>query len=249
MPSLPAIGFGTWQLDPAEARTLTRAALDRGYRLLDTATLYGNEQAVGRAVRESWVPRDQIWITTKLLPQEWRSAATAIGNSLRALETDYVDLWLLHAHPGADVTRAWEAMLAQQQQGRVRYVGVSNFRLRDVLELVPGGTPSVLQLPWSPWRHRRDRLRWCEDLGVQVQGYSPLRSSELGHPVLCRIAGKYGRTPAQVVLRWSWHHAIPVLSTSRDPGRLEENLHSVSFDLDREDIERLDGLAGRPNLT
>ena len=220
--AMPLIGFGTWQLRGRRAYDATRYALEAGYRHLDTATMYGNEAEIGRAVRDSGLDRREVFITTKLPPRGADHERETIDASLRAMGTAYVDLWLV-----------------------ARAVGVSNYSLGQLDELIDatGEAPAVNQIPWSPTRHDRGELAGNRDRGVVVEGYSPLKGANLRDPVLAEIAARHGVTPAQVVLRWHLEHGIVVIPKSGHRDRIAANFDLHGFRLDADEVARIDGLS------
>jgi len=242
---MPMVGFGTWQLGGAEAEASARSALEVGYRHIDTAMVYGNEGQVGRALRDSGLDRGEVFLTTKLPPGSAGREREAIAASLRALGTDYVDLWLIHWPPsGGAMPGTWRELLAIRDQGLTRAVGVSNYSLAQLDELIAdsGEAPSVNQIPWSPRLHDPELLDEHRRRGVVVEGYSPLKNTRLRDRVLTGIAQAHGVTPAQVVLRWHLEHGIPVLPRSSRPERIQENFDLFDFSLSEEEVARIDAL-------
>ncbi|HEX8930438.1 MAG TPA: aldo/keto reductase [Actinomycetota bacterium] len=242
---MPMVGFGTWQLGGAEAEASARSALEVGYRHIDTAMVYGNESQVGRALRDSGLDRGEVFLTTKLPPGSAGREREAIAASLRALGTDYVDLWLIHWPPsGGAMPGTWRELLAIRDQGLTRAVGVSNYSLAQLDELIAdsGEAPSVNQIPWSPRRHDPELLEEHHRRGVVVEGYSPLKNTRLRDRVLTGIAQAHGVTPAQVVLRWHLEHGIPVLPRSSRPERIQENFDLFDFSLSEEEVAQIDAL-------
>ncbi|MFI0355763.1 aldo/keto reductase [Actinomadura sp. 9N407] len=244
--ALPSIGFGTWQLEPKTAYESVRAALEIGYRHVDTATLYKNEADVGRAVDDSGVDREQVFITTKLRPQDARHARRTLEESLRLLGTGYVDLWLIHWPTGQDaLVPTWQELLSAQDAGLARNVGVSNYSPAqiDLLTEATGRQPAVNQIPWSPAQHDPALLDEHRRRGVVVEGYSGLKNTDLNDPVLTGIAGRHDATPAQVVLRWHLEHGIVILPRSSRRERIAANFDLEGLDLTTEDVAAIDGLA------
>ncbi|TDE34215.1 aldo/keto reductase [Actinomadura sp. 6K520] len=242
---LPMIGFGTWQLGSKTAYESVRAALDVGYRHIDTATLYRNEADVGRAVKDSGIDREQIFITTKLRPQDARHARRTLESSLRHLGTGYVDLWLIHWPTGPDdLVPTWEELLRAKDAGLIRNAGVSNYSPAqiDLLTEATGQQPPVNQIPWSPAEHDPDLLAEHRRRGVVVEGYSGLKNTDLNHPVLAEMAQRHGVTPAQVVLRWHLEHDIVILPRSARPERIASNFDLDGFSLTKEDVAAIDTL-------
>jgi len=244
---MPVVGFGTWRLSGREAYEATRVALEVGYRHIDTATMYGNEAEIGRAVRDSGLDRSEVFITTKLPQGNAGRERETIERSLRELGTDYVDLWLVHWPPSPDMlVRTWRELLAVRDRGLARSVGVSNHTIAQIDEITreTGEAPAVNQIPWSPPRHSRDLLRQHRERGIVVEGYSPLKGTDLGHPVLAEIAQAHGVTPAQVVLRWHLLHDIVVIPKSARRERIVDNFDLFGFTLDEDEMSRIDALAG-----
>jgi len=245
---MPMIGFGTWGLRGRDGRAALRAALDTGYRHIDTATMYGNESDVGAVLAESGLSRLDVFITTKLPPRRAGREHATLAESLRALGTDRVDLWLIHwPVPGPMLSEVWRDFLALRDQGCVRAVGVSNYSLAQIDRLIEstGQAPAVNQIPWSPARHDPALLAGHAERGVAVEGYSPLKGTNLDHPVLAGIAASHGVTPAQVVLRWHLEHGITVIPKSSHPERVTANFDLLGFSLTPEEVERIDGLPRR----
>jgi 2,5-diketo-D-gluconate reductase A len=247
---MPLLGLGTWQMAGARCRAAVRSALEVGYRHLDTATIYRNERDVGRAVRDSGVPREQLFVTTKLPPGEAGRERRTLDDSLRALEMDYVDLWLVHwPPPRRALVSTWKELLAVRDQGLARAVGVSNYSPAQLDELIAatGEAPQVNQIPWAPALHDAGLLAEHRRRGVVLEGYSPFKNTDLGHPVLAEIAARHEVTPAQVVLRWHLDHEVVVIPKSATPERIAANFDVFGFSLSDEELRRVDGLstAGR----
>jgi 2,5-diketo-D-gluconate reductase A len=243
--AIPLLGFGTWQLTGTEATAATRAALDAGYRHLDTATIYRNEAEVGTALRESGVPRAEVFVTTKVPPDRADRAIETLQESLKSLGTEYVDLWLIHWPPddGAGVA-LWKALLDARARGLARDVGVSNYDADglDALTKATGETPCVNQIRWSPLLYDAAVAREHEERGVVLEGYSALRGGTLDDPTIAGIAQRHGRTPAQVIIRWHLQHGFVAIPKSADPERVRSNFDVASFVLDDADMAALDAL-------
>jgi 2,5-diketo-D-gluconate reductase A len=242
---MPLVGFGTWQLRGDKAYRATRQALETGYRHVDTATMYGNEPEVGRALRDSGVARDELFIATKLRPGDAGRERQVLEASLQALDCDYLDLWLIHAPPWKRAGLAtWREFLGLQQQGLVRSVGVSNYdpEQLDLLTEETGQAPAVNQIIWSPRHHDPQLLEAHRRRNVVLEGYSPLKATRLDHPVLTDIASAHGVTTAQVVLRWHLEHKIPVIPKSGDPERIMTNFDLFDFSLSPDEVARIDAL-------
>jgi 2,5-diketo-D-gluconate reductase A len=245
---MPLVGFGTWQLRGQRGYQAIRLALEVGYRHIDTASMYGNEAEVGRAVRDSGLPREEVFITTKLPPGQAGNERATIAASLRALGTDYVDLWLIHWPPrGRAAVPTWHEFVAVRDAGLARAVGVSNYSVDQIDELVDatGQAPAVNQLPWSPRDHDPRLLAANRERGVVVEGYSPLKGTNLRDPVLVEIAARYQVSVPQVVLRWHLEHGIVVIPKSGHPDRITANLTLFGFTLGPEEVARIDALSRR----
>jgi 2,5-diketo-D-gluconate reductase A len=217
-----------------------------GYRHIDTATMYGNEREVGRAVRDSGVPREQVFITTKLPPGDAGRERRTLDNSLRALGMAYVDLWLVHWPPrGRALVSTWRELLAARDQGLARAIGVSNYRLGQLDELTAatGATPQVNQIPWAPTRYDPVLLAEHRRRGVALEGYSPFKNTDLRHPVLVEIATRHRVTPAQVVVRWHVDHQVVVIPKSATPERIAANFDVFGFSLTDQELGRIDELS------
>ncbi len=243
---MPLLGFGTWQIKGDDARQSVRWALEAGYRHLDTAAVYGNEAEVGAGLRESGVARDDVFITTKVPGGATGQEAELLQESLRKLGTDRVDLWLIHwpTDGGADV-QMWQALIDAHKQGLARAIGVSNYSIEMIDELVAatGVTPAVNQIEWSPLLFDRDVLGHLRKRGLVVEGYSALRGGTLDHPAIVEIAERHGKSTAQVIIRWHLQHQIVVIPKSVKRERIVENAAVANFELTPEEMERLDGLS------
>ena len=245
---MPLVGFGTWQLRGQRGYDAIRFALERGYRHIDTATMYGNEAEVGRALLDSRIDRRDVFLTTKLQSGGVGRERETITASLSALGTDYVDLWLVHWPPGNQARpQVWQELLAARDDGLARSVGVSNYSIRQIDELISatGQAPAVNQIPWSPSSYDPRLLADSTERGVVVEGYSPLKGTNLRDRALAAIASAHQVTPAQVVLRWHIEHGIAVIPKSADRARIAANFDLFSFRLSPEEVARIDALSGR----
>jgi diketogulonate reductase-like aldo/keto reductase len=243
--AMPPLGLGTYQMHGKRGYEAVRYALETGYRHLDTATSYHNEAEVGRAVRDSGVPREDVFITTKLPPGRAGQVRRTLDESLTALGTEYVDLWLIHWPPsGRAVPQTWREMLALRDTGLARAVGVSNYGIALVDELIAasGEAPAVNQIPWGPTLHRPSRLEAHRERGIVVEGYSPFNNTDLNTPALIEIAAAHGVSAAQVVLRWHIQHDIVVIPKSVHPERIRENADVFGFTLSDEQMAWIDSL-------
>ncbi len=242
---MPLLGLGTWEARGDEAYDAVRRALEVGYRHVDTATMYRNEQQVGRAIADSAVPRAEVFVTTKLPQGNAGRERETLDESLAALGVDQLDLWLIHWPPGGRASPAvWEQLLEAQRAGLVRAVGVSNYSLAqiDELERASGVLPAVNQIEWSPALYDEQTLAGHRERGVQLEGYSPLKTVDLRDPRLLGIAAAQGVTAAQVVIRWHVQHEVVVIPKSSDPARIAENADVAGFSLSDDDMSALDSL-------
>ena len=245
---IPQVGLGVWQTPSgATTRRAVAAALEVGYRHVDTARVYGNEADVGAAVRESAVAREQVFVTTKLwnADQGFDSALRAFDGSLKRLGFDYVDLYLLHWPVAGKRLDSWRALERIHEEGRARSIGVSNFLVPHLEELL--GTakqvPAVNQIELTPFLQRRETRALCAKHGIVVEAYSPLTHGQrLDHPVLKDVARQVGRSVAQVLLRWGLQHGLVVLPKSTKPARIAENGALFDFTLDDRAMTELDAL-------
>ncbi|MCU1432276.1 MAG: aldo/keto reductase [Actinotalea sp.] len=242
---IPLLGLGTWQSEGDDAYRAVRHALDVGYRHIDTATGYGNEDQVGRALADSGVPRDQVFVTTKLPPDHAGRERETLEESLRLLGTDHLDLWLVHWPPNQQATPStWQAFRDLRDEGLVRAIGVSNYSLDQIDELVAatGEAPAVNQIPWSPSDFDLTVVSGHTQRLVALEGYSPFKRTDSEDPVLTEIASSHGVTVHQVVLLWHLRHRVIVIPKSVDPGRIEANIDVLGFTLSDEEIALIDGL-------
>ena len=242
--AIPLLGLGVWQVpEGPETENAVRWALELGYRHIDTAQAYENEESVGRAIRASGVPREEIFITTKFRPRSKDPAARA-EESLRRLGVDQLDLYIVH-WPGSGPTWAWPGMEQARERGYARSIGVSNFSIKDLDELLEvAETPPVLnQVQFSAVKYRRQLLDACEERNVVLEAYSPLGTGKyLSDRRVVEVAERVGRTPAQVLLRWCLERNVPVIPKSTHRERIEENAAIFDFQLSNEDMSALDAL-------
>jgi diketogulonate reductase-like aldo/keto reductase len=242
--NIPRLGLGVWQVpNGAQCEQAVRWALDSGYRLIDTAQAYRNETSVGRAIRDSGVPREEIFLTTKFYPGN-RDPRREAEASLRRLDTDYLDLYLVHWPQGGPIS-AWPGMEAAYTAGLARAIGVSNFGTADLADLrkMAQVDPAVNQVQLSPFEYRRELIDTFEAAGVVVQSYSPLGTGRhLSDPTVAAVATRYGRTPAQVLIRWAIQKNLSVLPKSVDRERIADNAKVFDFALDDPSMAELDAL-------
>jgi diketogulonate reductase-like aldo/keto reductase len=242
---IPIIGLGLYEAEasPSTIR-LVRQAVNEGYRLFDTAQLYGNEYETGYGLKISRIPREQIFITTKLYTTaNGRSQVLrSFRESLQQLNVDYVDLYLIHAPQGGHVLEAYDTLLELQGKGRIRSVGVSNFGVQHLEAIRRSGRPlpTVNQIELHPFTQQRSIVNYCRRYNIALMAYSPLaRGSVLRDPFINQLARKYRRTPAQILIRWSiQNNFIPIPKTNQ-PRRLRENIHVFDFRLSNNDMRQL----------
>ena len=241
---IPLLGLGVWQVpNGPECVNAVRWALELGYRHIDTAQAYGNEESVGLGLRESGVPREEVFITTKFYPAKKDPEAEA-QRSLQRLGVDQVDLYIIH-WPQGGPTWAWPGMEGARERGYARSIGVSNFSVGELEQVmaVAESRPVVDQVQFSPLKYRRGLLEACEQHGVALEAYSPLGTGRhLSDERVLRIAERVGRTPAQVLLRWCVQRELVVIPKSTHRDRIEENAQIFDFTLSDEDIAALDAL-------
>ena len=241
---MPLLGLGVWQVpEGPECVNAVRWALELGYRHIDTAQAYGNEESVGQALRESGVPREEVFVTTKFYPGGDDPAAEA-EKSLRRLGLDQVDLYIIH-WPQGGPTWAWPGMERARELGHTRSIGVSNFDVGELEQVTAEASvaPVVNQVQFSPFEYRRALLEACQQRGVALEAYSPLGTGRhVSDASVQRIADRVGRTPAQVLLRWCVQHELPVISKSTHRERIEENGEIFDFTLSEADVAELDAL-------
>jgi diketogulonate reductase-like aldo/keto reductase len=241
---MPLLGLGVWQVPDGPACVqAVRAALELGYRHIDTAQAYGNEASVGRALRESGIVRDEVFVTTKFHPGR-RDPLREAAYSIEQLGVDYVDLYLVH-WPGGGATWAWPGMEAARTRNYARAIGVSNFDVDELDQVLAGATvaPVVDQVQFNPSAYRRALLDACAKRGVALEAYSPLGTgAQLGDPLVAAIAERLGQSPAQVLLRWCIQRGIPVIAKSTHRDRIAENAQVFDFELSARDMAELDAL-------
>jgi diketogulonate reductase-like aldo/keto reductase len=242
--AIPLVGLGVWQVpNGPECAAAVRSALELGYRHIDTAQAYGNEESVGQGLRDSGVPREDVFITTKFYPER-RDAAAELEGSLRRLGIDHVDLYIIH-WPQGGPTWAWPGLEQAHERGHARSIGVSNFAAAELKQLVAAAkvAPVVNQVQFGPYNYRSALLDACRQYDIALEAYSTLGTGRhLDSDVAGRIAQRLGRTPAQVLLRWCVQRDIPVIPKSTHRERIAENAQLFDFTLSDEDMAELDGL-------
>lgn len=242
---MPALGLGVWQMAAGrETEQAVEWALEAGYRHIDTASMYRNEASVGAALRRSGLPREDVFVTTKLMPGR-PSAARELDKSLTRLGFDYIDLYLIHWPLPLANARMWRQLESLEEDGRARAIGVSNFGRDRLANLIGSATrvPAVDQVQFNPYHYRSRLLDYCNQQGVVVEAYSPLaRGRGLDDPTITAVAERLGRTPAQVVLRWAIQHRTVVIPKSSREDRIRSNAQLFDFELSDTDMQDLDAL-------
>jgi diketogulonate reductase-like aldo/keto reductase len=244
---MPWLGLGVFKVkEGREVINSVKHAISTGYRSIDTAAIYGNEEGVGQAIKESGIPREELFITTKVWNsnQGYDSALRAFDASLNELGLDYLDLYLIHWPVKGKYSDTWKALVKLYEDKRVRAIGVSNFQihhLRDILQ-ESSTIPAVNQVEYHPLLTQQELLAFCQANRIQLEAWSPLMQGNLNLPLLQELSAKYHKTPAQIVLRWDLQHEVITIPKSITPSRIEENAAIFDFELSREDMERLDSL-------
>lgn len=245
---MPVLGYGVYQVTPEECERCVLDALAAGYRLLDTAQSYFNEEQVGSAIRRSGVPREEIFLTTKVWVEHYgyEAARASVLESMRKLKTDYLDLVLLH-QPFADYYGAYRALEKLYEEGKIRAIGVSNFYPDRLVDLASFARirPMVNQVEIHPYHQQQEAKRWMDKYGVQAEAWAPFGEGRGGlfrDPVLTEIGQKHGKTAAQVVLRWHLQRGVVVIPKSVRPERMRENIDVFDFALSAEEMERIGAL-------
>lgn len=244
---MPAVGLGTYRIeDNDEAARAVEAALRGGYRHIDTAAFYGNEEGVGRGIRESGIPRDQVFLTTKIWNDDLRAnrVEEAFEESLERLGTDYVDLLLVH-WPTGDYRTYWKSFERLYHQGRARNIGVSNFTMRMLDELLPSAEvkPQVNQVERHPYLVQKPLLKYCDKKEIALTAWSGFMVGELlKEPALLKLAEKYGKTAAQIIQRWNFQNSVITIPKTVHPERMKENIDIFDFSLDFDDLKLIDTL-------
>lgn len=243
---MPWVGLGVWKAKEDEVTQAVQYALDAGYRSIDTAAVYGNEEGVGRALQATSIPRDLLFITTKVwnADQGYDSTLRAFEESRRKLQLEVIDLYLVHWPVKGKYKETWKALVKLQNDGYVRAIGVSNFQPHHLQDIIDdsGVAPVVNQVEFHPLLQQTELRAFCRQHEIQLEAWSPLMQGNLDLPLLSELASKYGKTPAQIILRWDLQHGIVTIPKSVHESRIRENADIFDFTLSDEDMMRIDGL-------
>ena len=247
-------GLGLYKAEPGnDAYNAVRYALEYGYRLIDTAEFYGNEDDVGRAVADSGVPREKVFIISKIWPTNYYEPAAPFENCLRCLRSDYIDMYLLH-WPGTDLKaryNVWDYIVEQMGRGRIKACGVSNFledHLKDIIAK-SGVTPANNQIELHPWYQRRNIKSYCSGANISITAWGPIFHGHLDEePKMAELGEKYGKSAAQITLRWHLQHGINIIPKSSRRDRIESNARVFDFILSDGDMAKIDALDGRGSV-
>ena len=245
---MPIYGIGTYSLLDEECVNSVQAALENGVRLIDTAYMYHNEESVGEAVRNSGIPREEIFVITKLYPNQFANAEAAIDEALEKLDIEYIDLMLLH-HPGNHDVDAYHAMEAAVSEGKIRSIGLSNWYVEELEEFLPQVTitPALVQNEIHPYYQENDVIPYIQSLGIVVQGWYPLggrghTADLLSNEVISEIASSHGKSSAQVILRWNLQKGVVVIPGSSNPDHIKENTELFDFELTDKEMDLINSL-------
>lgn len=245
--NIPLIGLGTWTLSGRSAYQAIIWATEIGYRLIDTATIYGNEREIGSALKDISVPRDELFITTKVwnTDQGFEKTQAAFEKSLKRLKLDYIDLYLIHWPISGTRNETWNALEKLYNDGIVRAIGVSNYTINHLEELFIEASivPTVNQIEFSPFLYQKKLMEYCKSKNIVVEAYSPLtRARRLNNDRIKTISQKYSKTPAQILIRWGLQHGIIEIPKSGDQTHLKENVEIFDFNINIDDMISIDNL-------
>jgi diketogulonate reductase-like aldo/keto reductase len=244
---MPVFGLGTYRTSGKETKDVVLYALEIGYRLIDTARMYENEKEVGEAISQSGIPREELFVTTKLWNSDhgYERALKAFETSLKNLGLEYIDLYLIHWPVEGLRDDSWKALEKLLKEGKCRAIGVSNYMIRHLKELLKNSAtiPAVNQVEFSPYLYLKDLLDFCVSHKIQLESYSPLtKGQKLDDPKLKSLASKYSKTPAQMLVRWALQKKVVVIPKSSKRERIKENTEVFDFSISSEDMKVLDSL-------
>jgi len=245
--NMPQLGFGVFEVEAGEVcERAVLDALEAGYRHIDTAAVYRNEQSVGKALTACGIDREEIFVTTKVFPHDFGQTRAACEKSLGLLGLDYVDLYLIHWPTDETTMTAWQTMQALRDEGKCRSIGVSNFTVRRFEEMFfqqSDEVPAVNQVEFHPFWYRKELLDYCRAKGIQLEAYSPLaRAQRMDDPTLNEIARRCGKSVAQVMIRWHLQHGVVVIPKSSHTERIRQNADAFGFELSDDDVAGIDAL-------
>ncbi|WP_025026465.1 aldo/keto reductase [Caldalkalibacillus mannanilyticus] len=244
---MPWLGLGVWQVKEGnEIVSSVKHALQVGYRSIDTAAIYGNEEGVGKAIAEAGIPREELFVTTKVwnADQGYESTLQAFEESKKKLGLDYIDLYLIHWPVKGKYNDTWKALEKLYKDGQVRAIGVSNFQIHHLQDLMSQSeiVPMVNQVEYHPLLNQKELLAFCQEHKIQLEAWSPLMQGNLDLPLLQELSGKYQKSAAQIVLRWDLQNKVVTIPKSITAHRMEENAQVFDFELSTEDMAKLDEL-------
>lgn len=244
---MPLLGLGVYDMYNAEAEKAIETALQIGYRLIDTAAMYKNETEVGNAIRNSGVPRNEIFVTTKInnTDQGYENALRAFDTSMKKLNIDYLDLYLVHWPIRGKREETWKALEYLVNNQQVRAIGVANYLIPFLKELETYATlvPVVNQVEFSPFLYLKDLLNFCRQRNIQLQAFTPLtKGKRFNNPLLAELSNSYQKSPAQIILRWNVQRGVSAIPKSANPNRLKENFDIFDFEINENDMHKMDGL-------
>lgn len=243
---IPILGFGTYLIKPGkQAYEAVRYALDVGYRHIDTASMYANEESIGLAIKDSGIPREEIFVTTKVwnTEQGYEESISAFYKSLKKLNTGYIDLYLIHWPQAKTRMETWRALIKLYDDKKVRAIGVSNYTIHHMEEVMHKSPfkPLVNQVEFSPYLYQKDLQTYCRRRKIIIEAYTPLvRGKKLNEPKLVELAKKYGKSPAQILIRWAIQVGTVVLPKSKTPGRIKENSEVFDFEISEDDMDYME---------
>lgn len=245
---MPIVGLGTYSLLDDVCVNSVMAAIEKGFRKFDTAYMYHNEESVGEGIRLSGVPREEIFVCTKLYPNQYADAENAIDMALEKLDLEYIDLMLLH-HPGTNDVEAYQAMERAVADGKIRSIGVSNYYVEEMTEFLPQVTikPALVQNEIHPYYQENDVIPYMHEQGIVVEAWYPLggrgyTAELLNNTTISRIAEAHGKSSAQVILRWDLQKGVVVIPGTSNPDHMEENISLFDFELTNEEMEQINAL-------
>lgn len=244
---MPWLGLGVWKAkDGEEVTGAVRSAIESGYRSIDTAAVYGNEVGVGEGIRQAGIDRDQLFITTKVwnADQGYDSTLKAFDDSVKRLGIETLDLYLIHWPVKGKYVETWRALEKLYRDGYVRAIGVSNFHTHHLEDLRQNSEiiPAVNQVEFHPLLTQKELLGYCQENGIQMEAWSPLMQGNLDHPLLVELGQKYGKSPAQIIIRWDLEKKVVTIPKSITPARIAQNADVFDFSLAAEDVEKINAL-------